>query len=318
MKIVVHIDNASRWCAALESAFPGATVVTSEAPASERQNADYLAVWQPPAWLLAEQTRLKGIINLGAGVDALLATPGLPEGVPIVKLRDAGMAEPMADYVLYGVLHFYRGFDGYARQQEQARWEPRAMPDKADWPVGVLGLGAIGRHVAQTLARAGFPVLGWSRSAKTLDGVDCRHGGAGLDAVLSRAKTLVTLLPDTAETRGLLDAKRLAQLPEGASVINPGRGALIDEPALLDALGDAQDDTQDDAAPGHLRGALLDVFNEEPLPAKSPLWQHPRVVITPHMSAPTPLDGAIDQVIRYLRAFEAGETLATVNPSAGY
>jgi len=311
MKIVVHIDDASRWCAALEGAFPDATVITPEAPADQRQNADYLAVWQPPAWLLAEQTRLKGIINMGAGVDALLATPGLPEGVPIVKLRDAGMAEPMADYVLYGVLHFYRGFDGYARQQEQARWEPRAVPDKADWPVGVLGLGAIGRHVAQALAQAGFPVLGWSRHAKQLDGVDCRHGDAGLDAVLGHARTLITLLPDTAETRGLLDARRLAQLPRGASVINPGRGALIDEDALLDALGD-------DITPGHLRGALLDVFTTEPLPAASPLWRHPRVVITPHMSAPTPLDGAINQVIRYLRAFEAGDTLATVDPATGY
>ncbi|MDN6180422.1 MAG: glyoxylate/hydroxypyruvate reductase A [Halomonas subglaciescola] len=314
MKVVVHIDNASRWCAALDNAFPAATVVTSSASAGERQDADYLAAWAPPTWLLTEQTQLKGIINLGAGVDALLASPGLPEGVPIVKLRDAGMAGPMADYVLYGVLHFYRSFDRYARQQRQARWVPQPVTGKADWPVGVLGLGAIGRHVAQTLARAGFPVLGWSRHAKHLDGVDCHHGEEGLDAVLARAQTLVTLLPDTPETRGLLGATRLAQLPEGASLINPGRGALIDEHALLDALGDAQDD----AASGHLRGALLDVFNEEPLPAKSPLWRHPRVLITPHMSAPTPLDGAIDQVIGYLHAFEASETFTTVDPATGY
>jgi glyoxylate/hydroxypyruvate reductase A len=311
MKIVVHTDDANRWRTALAHAFPGATVITTDAPADQRQNADYLAVWKPPEWLFAEQTRLKGIINLGAGVDALLATPGLPENVPIVKLRDAGMAEPMADYVLYGVLHFYRGFDHYARQQQRDHWSPQAVPDKTNWPVSVLGLGAIGRRVAQALAQAGFPVLGWSRHAKNLDGVDCRHGEAGLDAVLSRAKTLVTLLPDTADTHGLLDAARLAQLPPGASVINPGRGGLIDERALLDALGD-------DSAPGPLRGALLDVFNTEPLPATSPLWRHPRVVITPHMSAPTPLDGAIDQVIGYLRAFEAGDTPATVNPGAGY
>lgn len=311
MKVVVHIDEASRWRKALESAFPNATVVTSEAAANERQNADYLAVWQPPEWLLAEQTQLKGIINLGAGVDALLATPGLPAGVPIVKLRDAGMAEPMADYVLYGVLHFYRGFDDYARQQQGAHWHPRPLPDKAEWPVAILGLGAIGQQVAQALAGAGFPVCGWSRHAKHIEGVDCHHGEAGLNAVLGRARTLVTLLPDTAETRGLLDAGRLAQLPEGATLINPGRGALIDERALLDALGDG-------TAHGHLRGALLDVFTTEPLPAASPLWHHPRVAITPHVSAPTPLDGAIHQVIGYLRTFEAGDTPATVNPGAGY
>ncbi|WNK19605.1 glyoxylate/hydroxypyruvate reductase A [Halomonas piscis] len=311
MKIVVHNDSARRWCAALEDAFPHAAVVTSDAPAEARQNADYLAVWKPPEWLLAEQTRLKGIVNLGAGVDALLATPGLPDNVPVVKLRDAGMASPMADYVLYGVLHFYRSFDAYVRLQSDARWAPRPVPDKADWPVGVLGLGAIGAHVAQTLSGAGFPVMGWSRTAKDIDGVDCHHGDAGLDAVLGRARTLVTLLPDTDDTRGLMDAGRLAQLPEGATLINPGRGALIDEAALLEALGD-------DATPGHLRGALLDVFATEPLPADNPLWQHPRVTVTPHTSAPTPLGGAIDQVIDYLRAFEAGEPVSTVNPAAGY
>lgn len=311
MKIVVHNDNPDRWCRALQTAFPRATVVTAEAPAEVRRGADYLAVWQPPGWLLAEQTQLKGIINLGAGVDALLDNPELPVDVPVIKLRDAGMAAPMADYVLYGVLHFYRGFDGYAHQQQQARWAPQPLPDKADWPVGVLGLGAIGRHVAQALAEAGFPVLGWSRSAKHLDGVDCRHGEDGLDAVLAQAQSLVTLLPDTADTRGLINAERLAQLPPGASLINPGRGALIDEPALLDALGDGD-------TPGHLRGALLDVFSTEPLPDDNPLWQHPRVWITPHTSAPTPLDGAIDQVIRYLHSFEAGKTPTAVNPDAGY
>ncbi|GAA3904183.1 glyoxylate/hydroxypyruvate reductase A [Halomonas cibimaris] len=311
MKIVVHMDNARRWCAALERAFPHASVVTADAPEKVRQNADYLAVWKPPAWLLAEQTRLKGIVNLGAGVDALLATPGLPDGVPIVKLRDAGMAESMADYVLYGVLHFYRSFDAYARLQADARWAPQTVPAKAEWPVGVLGLGAIGAHVAQALSRAGFPVTGWSRTAKEIDGVDCHHGDAGLDAVLSRAQTLVTLLPDTDATRGLINAERLAQLPAGATLINPGRGALVDEAALLAALGNADQ-------PGRLRGALLDVFTAEPLPCDSPLWDHPKVWITPHVSAPTPLDGAIDQVIDYLRAFEAGEPVSTVNPAAGY
>jgi len=121
----------------------------------------------------------------------------------------------------------------------------------------------------------------------------------------------VTILPDTAATQHILNAERLAQLPKGASIINPGRGSLIDEQALLDALGH-------DVQPGHLRGALLDVFHEEPLPANNPLWQHPKVIVTPHMAAPTPLNDAIDQVISYLHAFEAGETLATINPDMGY
>lgn len=311
MKIVVHIDEAAQWQAALAEALPQATVVTSEAPADERQNADYLAVWKAPAHLLQEQTQLKGIINLGAGVDYLLKTPGLPSDVPIVKLRDAGMGELMADYALYGVLHFYRSMDRYQVQQQSATWQPQAVVEKSQWPVGVLGLGAIGSYVASTLQQAGFPVLGWSRSPKQISGVHCFNGDDGLTELLGQVQSLVTILPDTQETRNILNAERLAQLPEGASVINPGRGSLIDEQALLDALGHGNQT-------GHLRGALLDVFHQEPLPADHPLWQHPKVIITPHMAAPTPLNDAIDQVISYLHAFESGEELATVNPEAGY
>lgn len=311
MKIVVHIDEAAQWQEALSEALPTATVVTSEAPADERKEADYLAIWKAPAHLIQEQTQLKGIINLGAGVDYLLKTPGLPRDVPIVKLRDAGMGELMADYALYGVMHFYRSMDHYAEQQPSAQWQPHAVPEKSQWPVGVLGLGAIGRFVASALQQAGFPVLGWSRSPKQISGVHCFHGDDGLNELLSQTQSLVTILPDTAATKHILNAERLAQLPKGASVINPGRGSLIDEQALLNALGHG--DQQ-----GHLRGALLDVFSEEPLPANNPLWQHPRVIITPHMAAPTPLNDAIDQVIAYLHAFETGEQLATVNPDAGY
>lgn len=311
MKIVVHIDEAEQWQQALAEALPQAKVVTSDAPADERQGADYLAIWKAPAHLLQEQAQLKGIINLGAGVDYLLKTPGLPSDVPIVKLRDAGMGELMADYALYGVLHFYRSMDRYLVQQQSAIWQPQEVVEKSQWPVGVLGLGAIGSFVASTLQQAGFPVLGWSRSPKQISGVHCFHGDDGLPELLGQVQCLITLLPDTAATQHILNAERLAQLPQGASVINPGRGSLVDEQALLDALGSAEQ-------PGHLRGALLDVFHEEPLPADNPLWQHPKVIVTPHMAAPTPLNDAIDQVIAYLHAFEAGEKLSTVNPDAGY
>ncbi|WP_447043460.1 2-hydroxyacid dehydrogenase [Vreelandella sp. H-I2] len=311
MKIVVHIDEAAQWQEALSDALPQATVVTSDASADERKNADYLAIWKAPAHLLQEQTQLKGIINLGAGVDYLLKTPGLPRDVPIVKLRDAGMGELMADYALYGVLHFYRSMDRYLTQQQSTTWQPQEVVDKSQWPVGVLGLGAIGGYVASALQQAGFPVLGWSRSPKQLIGVHCFHSDDGLTELLGQVQSLITILPDTAATKHILNAERLAQLPKGASVINPGRGSLIDEQALLDALGSTDQ-------PGHLRGALLDVFHEEPLPTNNPLWQHPRVIVTPHMAAPTPLNDAIDQVISYLHTFESGEKLSTVNPDAGY
>lgn len=311
MKVLVHIDNAEQWRDALARRLPEAEVITSSAPPAQRRQADYLAAWKPPEALLREPEALRGIVNLGAGVDALLNNPGLPEGVPIVKLRDAGMAELIGDYARYGILHFQRDFDRYRRQQHAREWREHAVVDKTDWPVGVLGLGAIGRKVAAMVAADGFPVHGWSRSPKRLEGITCHHGDDGLDELLGRVCTLVLLLPDTPATRHLIDARALARLPEGASLINPGRGTLIDEAALLAALGPAE-------GAGRLRGALLDAFPEEPLPEASPLWVHPRVWVTPHMAGPTPLGEALDQVAEALRAFEAGEPLDTVDPGAGY
>src|SRR5690554_1981863 len=311
MRILLHIDAIETWRNALTERLPEAEVVTADDPADKRRNADYLVVWKPPAELLTEQTRARGIINLGAGVDALLNMPALPKGVPIVKLRDAGMAELIADYTRYGVLHFQRDFDRYRRQQTQREWREHAVLDKRDWPVGILGLGAIGAKVAAMLAADGFPVHGWSRTPKSLDGIHCHHGDTGLDALLGQIRSLVLLLPSTASTRHIIDAQALATLPEGASLINPGRGSLIDEAALLDALGEG-------AQEGRLRGAILDAFPEEPLPATSPLWTHPRIWITPHMAGPTPLGEAVDQVVAAIRAFEAGDMIEYVDRDAGY
>lgn len=311
MRVLLHIDDIDTWRQALAERLPEAEIVTADDPADKRRNADYLAVWQPPEALLAEQAQARGIINLGAGVDALLNNPALPENVPIVKLRDAGMAELIADYARYGILHFQRDFDRYRRQQAQREWRAHAVVDKHDWPVGVLGLGAIGAKVAAMLAADGFPVHGWSRTPKSLAGIRCHHGDTGLAALLRQVRSLVLLLPSTASTRHIMDAEALAALPEGASLINPGRGSLIDEAALLDALGEG-------AQEGRLRGAILDAFPEEPLPATSPLWTHPRIWITPHMAGPTPLGEAVDQVVAAIRAFEAGDMIEYVDRDAGY
>jgi glyoxylate/hydroxypyruvate reductase A len=311
MRILLHIDDIEAWRDALAERLPDAEIVTADDPAERRRDADYLAVWKPPEALLAEQTRAKGIVNLGAGVDALLNNPARPQNVPIVKLRDAGMAELIGDYVRYGVLHFQRDFDRYRRQQARREWREHTVTDKRDWPVGVLGLGAIGSKVAAMVAADGFSVHGWSRSPKSLDGITCHHGDEGLTELLGQVRTLVLLLPGTNSTRHIVNAEALAVLPQGASLINPGRGSLVDEAALLEALGEGENE-------GRLRGALLDAFPEEPLPADSPLWSHPRLWVTPHMAGPTPLGDAVDQVAEAIRAFEAGEELDTVDPEAGY
>ncbi|MFC3284980.1 2-hydroxyacid dehydrogenase [Litchfieldella rifensis] len=309
MRILIHIDDADQWREALASRLPEAEIFTSDQDAVD--DIDYLAVWKPPAALLERQARVKGIVNLGAGVDALLNNPGLPQDVPIVKLRDAGMGELMADYVRYGVLHFQRDFDRYQRQEASAEWREIPVVAKVDWGVGILGLGAIGTHVAQSLAADGFSVHGWSRSPKQVEGVTCHHGDDGLNELLGRVRTLVTLLPDTQSTRHIVNADTLAALPEGATLINPGRGPLVDESALLEALGPGHEE-------GRLRGAILDAFPTEPLAADNPLWAHPRVRITPHMAAPTLIEEAADQVADTLRAWEAGEPVTTVDREAGY
>ncbi|MGM8849495.1 2-hydroxyacid dehydrogenase [Salinicola halophyticus] len=309
MRVLIYHNDAEQWRHILRERLPTAEIFVAKD--SGNPQVDYLVAWKPPASVFDEQTALKGIVNLGAGVDALLQNPSLPRELPIVKLRDAGMGELIGDYARYGVLHFQRDFDRYRRQQATSEWREVPVVDKPDWPIGVLGLGAIGTRVAQMLAADGYPVLGWSRSPKQIDGLTCHHGDHGLDTLLRQVKTLITLLPDTSATRHIIDRDNLAKLPDGASLINPGRGTLIDEPALLDALGDGESE-------GHLRGALLDAFPNEPLAADSPLWRHPRILITPHMAGPTPIGAAADQVADALDAMSKGKAVETIDPEAGY
>jgi len=311
MRVLIYHNDAEQWRNILCERLPNAEIFI--AADSGNPQVDYLVAWKPPASVFDEQTGLKGIVNLGAGVDALLQNPSLPREIPIVKLRDAGMGELIGDYARYGVLHFQRDFDRYRRQQATSEWRVVPVVDKPDWPIGVLGLGAIGTRVAQMLAADGYPIHGWSRSPKTIEGVSCHHGDDGLDTLLRQVKTLITLLPDTPATRHIINRDNLAKLPAGASLINPGRGTLIDETALLAALGNGMDENE-----GHLRGALLDAFPNEPLAADSPLWTHPRILITPHMAGPTPIGAAADQVADALDAMSKGKAVETIDPEAGY
>jgi glyoxylate/hydroxypyruvate reductase A len=311
MRVLIYHNDAEQWRQILLERLPNAEILVAKD--SGNPQVDYLVAWKPPASVFEEQTALKGIVNLGAGVDALLQNPSLPREIPIVKLRDAGMGELIGDYARYGVLHFQRDFDRYRRQQATSEWREIPVVDKPDWPIGVLGLGAIGTRVAQMLAADGYLVHGWSRSPKWIDGLTCHHGDDGLDTLLRQVKTLITLLPDTPATRHIINRDNLAKLPAGASLINPGRGTLIDEPALLDALDDGMEGSE-----GHLRGALLDAFPNEPLPADSPLWRHPRILITPHMAGPTPIGTAADQVADALDAMSKGKAVETIDPDAGY
>ncbi|GAB2455878.1 glyoxylate/hydroxypyruvate reductase A [Comamonas humi] len=306
MKLVVYSKggNPQGWLDGIRAALPGAEA-WAWTPGSPP--ADYALVWMPPQQLLDEQAGLKAIFNMGAGVDALLRMR-LPAGVPLVRLEDAGMAVQMAEYVCHALIGYYRGFAGYAAQQREARWQALPVPRRADFTVGVMGLGVLGQRVARAVQGFDFPVLGWSRSARELPGVQGFHGAGQLEAFLAQTRVLVNLLPLTPETEGIIDRRLLAGLPRGAFVINLARGRHVVEDDLLAAIAD-----------GQIAGATLDVFREEPLPPQHPLWRCPQVTITPHISGQTLEAESLAQILGKIRALGRGEAIGgVVDTGRGY
>jgi len=293
-------DQADRYQRLLQAALPNETVVCWPQEV-DANSVTHAAVWAPPEGFFARFHNLQTVFVMGAGVDKLLQRTDLPDAAQIVRLTDAGMARQMSEYCLYGVLHYQRQMDSYADQQHQRVWRPLDMRSASDVSVTVLGLGELGGAVARNVSHLGYRVSGWSRRPKTVDGVRCRHGEAGLRELLPRTEVLFCVLPSTPETHHLLDAETLALLPAGAALINAGRGSLIDERALLARLDG-----------GHLRFALLDVFEEEPLPGDHPFWQHSRVIVTPHVAASTIPEEAVHQIVANLAAQARGEPMTGV------
>ena len=291
----------------LRAALPGA-VVEQWSPGVDP--ADYAVVWAPPQQFFDEQTALKGIFNIGAGVDALMKLR-LPLKAPVIRLDDAGMSVQMAEYVCHAVIRHFREFDGYEADVANGKWSYRKPRLRSDLSVGVMGLGVLGQRVCRALQQFEFPVLGWSRSRKTIDGVHCFAGDADLSEFLAATRILVCLLPLTPETENILRAENLQRLQPGAYVINVARGGhLVDDDliALIDS--------------GHLAGATLDVFRQEPLPVAHPFWKHPKITVTPHTSARTLRAESIAQIAGKIQALHAGVALANiagvVAPNKGY
>jgi glyoxylate/hydroxypyruvate reductase A len=296
--------NSAQWAEPLREACAAAGVSAHcEVWDGRRVDARYAVVWLPPAELFTVETGLRAVFNAGAGVERLLAMPGLPPQLPLLRLVDAGMAPKMAEYVCFYIARITRGLDRFGGPHALRDWNaerPRGRPPT----VGVLGLGAIGAHIAQAARLFGYPVRGWSRTAKQLEGVECFAGGGQLAEFLSGTHILVDALPLTEETRDLLDRARLSLLPAGGHLINVGRGATIVDEDLL-ALLDS----------GQLAGAVLDVFRTEPLPADHPFWHHPKVTVTPHLSGPTPREPAARQIAAAIAQMEGG---APPSSLAGY
>lgn len=296
--------KAEPWLDGLRAALPQSRVSLWEPGAAP---ADHAVVWAPPQQFFDEQTALKGIFNIGAGVDALMKLR-LPPGARVVRLDDAGMSVQMAEFVTHAVVRHFRELDAYEADVQAGKWSYRKPRYRAEYPVGVMGLGVLGERVAKALQAFDFPVLGWSRSPKAIDGVRCYAGQAQFDEFLQASRMLVCLLPLTAETRDIMNRANLSKLQPGGYVVNVARGDhLVDEDliALIDS--------------GHLAGAALDVFRTEPLPPEHAFWKHPKITVTPHTSARTLREESIAQIAGKILAFERGEPIAgVVDPQRGY
>jgi glyoxylate/hydroxypyruvate reductase A len=299
--------KAEPWVAGLREALPG-DHVTEWVPGAPP--ADYAVVWSPPQQFLDEQPQLKALFNIGAGVDALLKLR-LPPQATVIRLDDAGMSVQMAEYVSHAVIRHFREFDGYEADIRSSKWSYRKPNLRADFPVGIMGLGVLGERVARTLLQFDFPVNGWSRSPRTMEGIRCFSGEAGMRDFLAATRVLVCLLPLTPQTENILNQETLSKLRPGAYVINVARGAhLVDEDliALINS--------------GHIAGATLDVFRTEPLPAEHAFWKHPKISITPHTSARTLREETIAQIAGKIRAVESGTPISSlagvVDPKKGY
>jgi len=287
---------------ALSEAGVEATLAT-DLPAHE---VDYI-VYAPNSGIedFAPFTRAKAVLNLWAGVEDVVRNPTLH--LPLARMVDHGLTQGMVEWVTGHVLRHHLGMDAHILGQDGI-WRKDIPPLAQDRRVTMLGLGALGQACAQALGQLGFPMTGWSRSQKEIDGIACLSGDQGLRAALQVADILVLLLPLTSDTENLLNAETLAYLPHGAVIVNPGRGPLIDDGALLTALES-----------GEVGHATLDVFRQEPLPPEHPYWAHPRVTVTPHIASETRPRSASQVIAENIRRGEAGEPfLHLVDRDLGY
>lgn len=274
---------------------------------TDKASVRHALVWKPPDGFFADFPSLALVINLGAGVDALVGRGDLPD-VPITRLSDPKMARMMAGYVLFAVTRHARSIPAFERAQRQRRWHyihPRA-PETIR--VGILGLGELGLAAALECARQGYQVSGWSNTLKAVDGIRTVAGLDALPEILGGSDILVCMLPQTPLTRNLLNAERLALMKAGSAFVNVSRGSIVDEPALVAALQS-----------GHIAEATLDVFATEPLPSASPLWEMDNVLITPHLASIALPASAARQIGANVRRLRAGQPLLSrVDPGRGY
>jgi glyoxylate/hydroxypyruvate reductase A len=299
-------DPISYWQDTLQPLIPGIEIV--DATSDKAQNAEVLMTWNPPEGMVVGLKSLKGVISLAQGVDHVLKGKTFPDHLKFARLIDPYMSEAMAEWAMLAVLEYHRDVEEYRAAEERHEWI-RLRPNMAQkTTIAVLGLGAIGSHVAEKLASMRFNVIGWSRSAKSIPGVTAVSGDEGLEQCLVTADMLVSILPLTTETENMFNKDCFARMKKGAVFINSGRGRQVVEDDLIAALDQ-----------NHLKAATLDVMVTEPLPQEHPFWDHPKIRIWPHVSAQTNPESASEQVAKAIEDIRAGrEPENSVNIKRGY
>lgn len=307
--LAVNMFHPQRWYELLS----GKREVVLEPEGSNDPSISYAVVWKQKPNLLAGLPNLKVIFSVGAGVDHIIEDKTIPTGIPVVRVVAEDLTRHMVEFVVWRVLDHHRQGRQYREQQRQRAWHDLTQRPAEDVSVGIMGFGHLGRAAARALLALGFQVNGWSRSAREMEGVSTFSGEAGLVPFLNATDILVVLLPLTPATTGIIDYTLLKQLRKrnalgGAVLMNGGRGRLQKEADILRALDD-----------GTLKEASLDVFEIEPLPKTSPLWNHPRVFITPHVAATSDPDHLVPVMLRQMEAYERGEELENlIDRTAGY
>ena len=306
MNISICLSNISPepWVESLKKELPDA-IVSVWKPGSP--SADYAIVWDPPQQFIDEQSDLKALFNIGAGVDNLLQL-SLPSSLKVVRLEDTGMSVEMSEYVCHAVIRYFREFKQHETNKQLGKWSYRKTKTRNDFTIGVMGLGTLGMQVVKTLQMFQYPINGYSRNLKEIEGVNCFSGEHGLTEFLNNTRVLVNLLPLTAETENIMNYDTLSKLQKGGYVINVARGKHLVDDDLLKLIDI-----------GHLSGATLDVFRTEPLSVNHPFWQHPKITITPHTAARTQREESIAQIAKKIQSLQHGTSITgLVDLSRGY
>ncbi len=310
MTVAVYLplaDKTQWWVDMLSEMLPGWSVADLS-KVTDPEAIEYAVVWRPQTGAIAQFPNLKAIVSIGAGIDHVLADAELPQGLPIIRTVGDDLTQRMREYVALHVLRHHRDMPTQLKSQAAKAWEAIVVPVAPNRVVGVMGLGNLGAAAAQTLAGLGFATRGWSKSPKTIDGVETFTGPAELDTFLEGCEILVNLLPLTDSTTGILNADLMGKLAEGACLINCARGPHLVDADLLAALDS-----------GQIKQATLDVFHQEPLPADNPFWDHPSITVTPHVASQIDAMTGGRIIAANLKTFEDTGTCADLADAArGY